>query len=104
MRAFDLGAITVTWFAICVARSQSQQPIDPAYLREYYSAQQGRGPAPDATPIYEHDNSQHSQPQYVQQGQQIRIKDSISDRVTFGHSCPSERAIAERVSWSEALA
>lgn len=63
---------------------QHQQQIDPAYLQQYYAqvAQAaGARAAGDATPIFEQDNAANQQPQYIAQGQQIRIKDSVADQV-----------------------
>lgn len=86
MRSFKSIALTTITllFSIVYARPQVQQPIEPAYLRDYYSqiAQDARGAAgSEATPIYEQDTAQIQQPQYVSQGQQIRIRDSVSEQI-----------------------
>lgn len=75
-----------------VARPQQPQ-IDPAYLRDYYQQQQQqqqqhqvRGSVADVTPIFEQSTSfQPSSPQ-IGVGQQIRVRDPVSEQVKKGIS------------------
>lgn len=75
-------------FSLCLightaVSGQQHQQIDPAYLRQYYQQlqqQTGAAPSGDATPIYEQ-NSEQSQQQYVQPGQQLRVKDNVQEQV-----------------------
>lgn len=63
----------------------AQEGVDPAYLQQYYqqvASQAGRaaaGAKQDATPIFE-PNSDVS-PQYVQPGQQLRVRDNVQEQV-----------------------
>ncbi|XP_055534219.1 uncharacterized protein LOC129723802 isoform X2 [Wyeomyia smithii] len=75
-----------------LATAFPQQAIDPAYLRQYYQqiAQQAVAqeslaePRADATPIYEQGaQEQQHIPQYLQQGQQIRLRDNVQDQVQY---------------------
>lgn len=63
------------------ARPQQHQPVDPAYLRQYYAqiAQQG-GQRPAATPIFEQGAQESAQPQYQQQGplKNVRFYDFVT--------------------------
>lgn len=72
MRALELSALTVA-LLLSAAYARPQQQVDPAYLRDYYSQIAQRGSPTEATPIYEQEGPQNSQPQYL--GQQIRVKD-----------------------------
>lgn len=58
-----------------------QQAVDPAYLRQYYQQLSSHGSAgnPEATPIYEQNEQQ--QQQYVNPGQQIRVKDNVQEQI-----------------------
>lgn len=73
--------LVVATVAICGV-AQAQQGVDPAYLRQYYQQlqqqQQHQQPS-DGTPIYEQ-NSEQTQ-QYVSAGQQIRLKDTVSEQI-----------------------
>lgn len=75
-----------------LASAFPQQAIDPAYLRQYYqqiAAQAGaQGAAAgaqqraDATPIYEQGaQEQQHVPQYLSQGQQLRLRDNVQDQI-----------------------
>ncbi|XP_055610778.1 transcription factor SPT20 homolog isoform X2 [Uranotaenia lowii] len=89
MRAIVLISVLCAGFASAFP----QQAIDPAYLRQYYQqiaqqagAQTGGGPQArsDSTPIYEQGaQEQQHIPQYVQQGQQIRLRDNVQDQVQY---------------------
>lgn len=74
MKFFIVLSIT---FATLVS-AQHQQQLDPSYLQQYYSQQSGA--RQEATPIYE-SGSQEVEQQYVQQGQQIRVKDNVGEQV-----------------------
>lgn len=58
------------------------QAVDPSYLRQYYQqiAQQTSGGNPEATPIFEQNPDSHQQ--YINQGQQIRVKDNVQEQVS----------------------
>lgn len=78
--------IVLTLTIASFATAQHQQQLDPSYLQQYYSQQlseqqeqSGSRPA-EATPIYE-SGSQETEQQYVPQGQQIRVKDNVSEQV-----------------------
>lgn len=73
-----------------LASAFPQQAIDPAYLRQYYqqiASQAGaQGGAAqqraDAIPIYEQGaQEQQHVPQYLSQGQQLRVRDNVQDQV-----------------------
>lgn len=67
---------------VVVLVSAQQQNVDPAYLRQYYQQlqqQQHQQQGADATPIYEQ-NSEQTQ-QYVSQGQQFRLKDTVREQI-----------------------
>ncbi|KAH8307230.1 hypothetical protein KR044_008192 [Drosophila immigrans] len=74
--------LVVATVAICGV-AQAQQGVDPAYLRQYYQQlqqqQQHQPQQSDGTPIYEQ-NSEQTQ-QYVSAGQQIRLKDTVSEQI-----------------------
>ncbi|KAH8365719.1 hypothetical protein KR093_003785 [Drosophila rubida] len=73
--------LVVATVAICGV-VQAQQGVDPAYLRQYYQQlqqQQHQQQPSDGTPIYEQ-NSEQTQ-QYVSAGQQIRLKDTVSEQI-----------------------
>ncbi|XP_052861101.1 activating signal cointegrator 1 complex subunit 2 homolog [Anopheles cruzii] len=85
MRTFVVASILCVGFA----SAYPQQAVDPAYLRQYYQqiaqaagaqgTAQGRA---DGTPIYEQGaQEQQHIPQYLPQGQQIRLKDNVHDQV-----------------------
>lgn len=81
MRVFQVSALTVAvLLSVAYARPQQQQQIDPAFLREYYSQIAQRGAPTEATPIYEQDSQQGPQAQQYL-GQQIRVRDPVSDQV-----------------------
>lgn len=65
--------------AVCA--QHGPQAVDPSYLRQYYQqiAQQSSGGNPEATPIFEQNPDSHQQ--YVNQGQQIRVKDNVQEQV-----------------------
>ncbi|XP_058463639.1 transcription factor SPT20 homolog [Malaya genurostris] len=86
MRAIVLFSI----LCVGLASALPQQAIDPAYLRQYYqqiaeqAIAQGNPAEPraDATPIHEQGaQEQQHVPQYVQQGQQIRLRDNVQDQI-----------------------
>lgn len=81
----QLLLVVVATVAICGV-VQAQQGVDPAYLRQYYQQlqqqQQHQQPS-DGTPIYEQ-NSEQTQ-QYVSAGQQIRLKDTVSEQIRAQH-------------------
>lgn len=82
MRVFQVSALTVAvLLSVAYARPQQQQQIDPAFLREYYSQIAQRGAPTEATPIYEQDGQQGPQQQQQYLGQQIRVRDPVSDQV-----------------------
>lgn len=85
MRVFQVFALTVAVLlsvAYARPRPQQQQQIDPAFLREYYSQIAQRGAPTEATPIYEQDSQQGPQQQQQQYlGQQIRVRDPVSEQV-----------------------
>ncbi|XP_052566586.1 cuticle protein 21 isoform X2 [Culex pipiens pallens] len=75
-----------------LASAFPQQAIDPAYLRQYYqqiASQAGaQGGAAqqraDATPIYEQGaQEQQHVPQYLSQGQQLRVRDNVQDQIQY---------------------
>ncbi|EDV96242.1 putative uncharacterized protein DDB_G0271606 [Drosophila grimshawi] len=72
--------LVVATVAFCGV-AQAQQGVDPAYLRQYYQQlqQQQQHQPSDGTPIYEQ-NSEQTQ-QYVSAGQQVRLKDTVSDQI-----------------------
>ncbi|XP_016978845.1 alpha/beta-gliadin A-V [Drosophila rhopaloa] len=74
--------LLVATLALCGIVS-GQQGVDPAYLRQYYQQlqhqQQQQAQPHDGTPIYEQ-NSEQTQ-QYVNSGQQIRIKDTVAEQI-----------------------
>uniref|UniRef100_A0A182YPV9 Uncharacterized protein n=1 Tax=Anopheles stephensi TaxID=30069 RepID=A0A182YPV9_ANOST len=85
MRAFVVASILCVGFV----SAYPQQAVDPAYLRQYYqqiaqaagaqNSAQGRA---DATPIYEQGaQEQQHIPQYLPQGQQLRLKDNVHEQV-----------------------
>ncbi|KAH8380236.1 hypothetical protein KR009_009579, partial [Drosophila setifemur] len=78
----QLLLVVASAVALCGMVS-GQQGVDPAYLRQYYQQlqhqQQNQGQTVDGTPIYEQ-NSEQTQ-QYVSSGQQIRIKDTVSEQI-----------------------
>lgn len=81
-----MRVLAITSFVVFLSMTSAypQQSVDPAYLQQYYQqiaqqTQAARG-AGGATPIYEQE-SQEQQPQYVPQGQQYRIKDTVSEQV-----------------------
>ncbi|EDV39698.2 uncharacterized protein Dana_GF24343 [Drosophila ananassae] len=80
----QLLQLVVAAISVCGLAS-GQQGVDPAYLRQYYQQLQhqqqgqGQGQTIDGTPIYEQ-NSEQSQ-QYVTAGQQIRLKDTVSEQI-----------------------
>ncbi|KAM7357084.1 cuticular protein 66D isoform 1-T1 [Cochliomyia hominivorax] len=79
---FSLALIGHTTTAVS---GQQHQQIDPAYLRQYYQQlqqQTGAAPSGDATPIYEQ-NSEQTQQQYVQPGQQLRVKDNVQEQIQY---------------------
>ncbi|XP_033149610.1 putative cyclin-dependent serine/threonine-protein kinase DDB_G0272797/DDB_G0274007 [Drosophila busckii] len=75
--------LVVATVALCgIGFAQAQQGVDPAYLRQYYQQlqqQQQQQQPHDGTPIYEQ-NSEQTQ-QYVSAGQQIRLKDTVSEQI-----------------------
>lgn len=82
MRAFVL--ISTLLISVVYAQHQHQhapQAVDPSYLRQYYQqiAQQASGGNPEATPIFEQNPDSHQQ--YINQGQQIRVKDNVQEQV-----------------------
>lgn len=90
--SFTKESICLTVFLVILstvlARPQQQQQVDPAFLRDYYAQiqqQSARGASPsEATPIYEQQSAQpQSQPQYVTAGQQVRVRDSVSEQVRY---------------------
>lgn len=84
MRSFTLStALLPIIIAITSAYPQHQQQIDPAYLQQYYqqvAQAAGAARSPGATPIYEQDNAANQQPQYITQGQQLRVKDTVQEQ------------------------
>lgn len=77
MRAFVL----ISTLLMSVVNAQhGSQAVDPSYLRQYYQqiAQQSGG-NPEATPIFEQNPDSHQQ--YINQGQQIRVKDNVQEQV-----------------------
>lgn len=81
-----MRVLAVTSFVVLLSLTSAypQQAVDPAYLQQYYQqiaqqTQAARG-AGGATPIYEQEAQEPAQ-QYVQQGQQYRIKDTVSEQV-----------------------
>ncbi|XP_055610777.1 myb-like protein AA isoform X1 [Uranotaenia lowii] len=98
MRAIVLISVLCAGFASAFP----QQAIDPAYLRQYYQqiaqqagAQTGGGPQArsDSTPIYEQGaQEQQHIPQYVQQGQQIRLRDNVQDQIQRQYQQPQAAA------------
>jgi hypothetical protein len=73
---------------VCLGLTHAQQAIDPAYLRQYYqqiaqqAGSQGAQRGHEATPVYEPGpQEQQINQQYVQQPQQIRVKDNVNDQV-----------------------
>lgn len=83
MRLFS-ATVFVTLLSLSCGRPQ--QGIDPAYLRQYYQqlAQNTGAQAPsDGTPIYESESRQDSAPRYLPGGQQIRIKDTVNEQVSY---------------------
>ncbi|XP_017129314.1 alpha/beta-gliadin A-IV [Drosophila elegans] len=74
--------LVVATLALCGLVS-GQQGVDPAYLRQYYQQlqhqQQQQAQPQEGTPIYEQ-NSEQTQ-QYVNSGQQIRIKDTVAEQI-----------------------
>lgn len=80
-----------------LASAFPQQAIDPAYLRQYYqqiAAQAGAQGSPaqqraDATPIYEQGaQEQQHVPQYLNQGQQLRLRDNVQDQIQRQYQQP----------------
>ena len=75
-----------------ITHAYAQQAIDPAYLRQYYQqiAQQAGASqqrSHEATPVYEPPGQeQQLSQQYVQQPQQIRVKDNVNDQVGLNRS------------------
>lgn len=95
MRSFTLStALLPLIIAITSAYPQHQQQIDPAFLQQYYQQVAGAAGAARspggavATPIYEQDNAANQQPQYIAQGQQIRVKDTVQEqaRERYAHT------------------
>lgn len=93
----QLLLVTAT-LAICGVVVSGQQGVDPAYLRQYYQQlqqqqQQQQAQPHDGTPIFEQ-NSEQTQ-QYVNSGQQIRIKDTVAEQIRAqqqqGYVAPSVR-------------
>lgn len=64
--------VTIMFAVLAATTAQQHQQLDPAYLRQYYAqiAQQGgaQGQPRPAAPIFE----QQEQPQYLQQGAQLK--------------------------------
>ncbi|XP_055534218.1 putative mediator of RNA polymerase II transcription subunit 26 isoform X1 [Wyeomyia smithii] len=88
-----------------LATAFPQQAIDPAYLRQYYQqiAQQAVAqeslaePRADATPIYEQGaQEQQHIPQYLQQGQQIRLRDNVQDQIQRQFQQPQQQQVARQ--------
>lgn len=85
MRSFTLSTALLP-LIIAITSAQHQQQIDPAFLQQYYqqvasaagAARSSGGGV--ATPIYEQDNAANQQPQYIAQGQQIRVKDTVQEQ------------------------
>lgn len=88
--------LVVATVAIC-GFAQAQQGVDPAYLRQYYQQlqQQQQQQPSDGTPIYEQ-NSEQTQ-QYVSAGQQIRLKDTVSDQIRAQHQQQQQGYVAPAV-------
>lgn len=93
----QLLLVVVATVAICGV-AQAQQGVDPAYLRQYYQQlqqqQQHQQPS-DGTPIYEQ-NSEQTQ-QYVSAGQQIRLKDTVSEQIRAQHQQQQQQYVAPAV-------
>uniref|UniRef100_A0A182PJY6 Cuticular protein RR family n=1 Tax=Anopheles epiroticus TaxID=199890 RepID=A0A182PJY6_9DIPT len=95
MRAFVVASILCVGFV----SAYPQQAVDPAYLRQYYqqiaqaagaqNAAQGRA---DPTPIFEQGaQEQQHIPQYVTQGQQLRVKDNVQEQIRHQYQQPQAR-------------